>query len=153
MKRHVAIVVALACFFPSANAASRRFAKYKKIEAYEVRPDILMLPTYSRDGRVCEIGLEMLHYSPQSVMLSSSMSRKEIDQVFNELVSAKERGPRSKDFSRDVIVEDGGGRTRISVFKNVVLKIYSRVASTVGGGEPTEPNLVATIEWIHRKCR
>jgi hypothetical protein len=29
-------------------------AKYKAVEAYEVRPGILVFPTYSEDGEVCE---------------------------------------------------------------------------------------------------
>ena len=153
MTKAFGVLLVLVVLLPSAQAANKRFTKYKRVEAYEVRPGVLMLPSYSADGKVCEIGLEVLHYSPKSVMLSSSMSRQEIDQIFDELVPAKERGPRSKTFSRDVILEAGGGRTRISNYRNVVLLVYSRVAPTVGHGEPSESNLVATIQWIHRKCR
>lgn len=117
MKTLVRMLMVMLVLVPWAHAASRRFAKYKRIEAYEIWPDILMLPSCSADGRVCEIGLEMLHYSPQSVMLSSSMSRKEIDQIFDELVPAEERGPRSKTFNRDFTVEDGGSRTGISTLQ------------------------------------
>jgi hypothetical protein len=48
-----------------ASAQSSRFSKYKTVEAYEIGPGILMMPNFSSDGQVCEIGLEILHYSPK----------------------------------------------------------------------------------------
>ena len=59
--------VAFICVFlpVGASAQSSRFSKYKTLEAYEIGPGILMMPNFSSDGQVCEIGLEILHYSPK----------------------------------------------------------------------------------------
>jgi hypothetical protein len=32
------------------------FSNYKAVEAYEIRPGILMMPRYAKDGSVCEVG-------------------------------------------------------------------------------------------------
>jgi hypothetical protein len=67
-----------------------KFSKYHSIEAYEIRPGILMIPRYSQDGQVCEMGLQRMHYSPEIVRFDSSLSRSEIDGLFDELVPADE---------------------------------------------------------------
>src|SRR5690242_8168500 len=41
-----------------ANSESPKFAKYKPVVSYEIRPEILIMPTYSTDGEVCQIGVE-----------------------------------------------------------------------------------------------
>jgi len=62
----------------SANPVDGRFARYKQIEAYEIRPDILMMPSYTSDGQICEIGLEKRQYSPAMVRLEPSLTRRSI---------------------------------------------------------------------------
>jgi hypothetical protein len=106
------------------NAMHENFAKYKKIEAYEVRPGILLMPSYSADGQLCEIGLEKLHYSPELIRLDSGLSRMEIDQIFDELVPAEERGPKSKDPSGTLITQGGQSLTTNVDFQNVSIQIY-----------------------------
>src|SRR5208282_383403 len=100
-------LIGLACvfmlLFPTMKPQSKKFSKYKAIETYEVRPGFLIMPRYSDDGLVCEIGLEKLHYSPEMIRLDSSLSREEIDQIFDELVPADERGPKTKDFGANLI--------------------------------------------------
>ncbi len=83
-----------ACFAMISLLAVRphndKFSKYHSIEAYEIRPGILMIPRYSQDGQVCEMGLQRMHYSPEIVRFDSSLSRSEIDGLFDELVPADE---------------------------------------------------------------
>ena len=134
------------------NPAQETFAKYKAVEAYEIRPGILMMPRYSTDGQVCEIGLEKLHYSPETIRLDSSLSRKEIDQVFDELVSADERGPSSKDFAGTLMTQSGHSLTTNIDFQNVSIQIYGD-ASTAAKGKTTVDEVVATLKWKSRKCR
>ena len=137
----------------SANPVHEKFAKYKAIEAYEIRPGVLMMPRYSSDGRVCEIGLEKLLYSPETIRLDSSLSREEIDQIVDELVPADERGPRSEDFPTDVMSEMGGGMTTIRVFKNVSIDIYGATSPFARKHETIVDEVVATIKWKDRKCQ
>ena len=135
----------------AANPVHEIFTKYKPVEAYEIRPGILMMPRYSADGQVCEIGLEKLHYSPETIRLDSSLSREEVDQVFYELVPADERGPSSKDFAGTIITRGGQSLTTNVDFQHVSIQIYGD-ASSPGGGATTVNEVVATLKWKSRKC-
>jgi hypothetical protein len=135
----------------SLNPAHEQFAKYKAIEAYEVRPGILMMPRYSGDGQVCEIGLEKLHYSSEMIRLGSELSRKEIDEVFDELVPANEKGPRSKDFLGTLITQVGGSLTTNIDFQNMSILIYGNAVANKG--RTTVDQVAATLKWKNRSCR
>jgi hypothetical protein len=128
------------------------FSKYKAVEAYEVRPGILMMPSYAEDGQVCEIGLEKRHYSPEVIRLDPDFSHEQIDQIADELVPASERGPKSKDFANDLIVVDGRGMTTISTYENVSIQIHSAVSPKSKKQEIVATDVAATIQWKNRKC-
>ncbi len=153
MSKLIGLAFAVLLLLPSANSAREKFAQYKAIEAYEIRPGILMMPRYSAGGQACEIGLEKLHYSTATISLDSSLSRKEVDQIFGELVPAKERGPRSKDFPRTLITQVGHGITTNTEYENVSIQIYSSASAVSGQGGITADDVVATIKWKNRKCQ
>jgi hypothetical protein len=158
MSKLIGSVVAVALVFLLAQPTRDRFAKYKAIEAYEIRPGILVMPTYSADGQVCEIGLERLHYSPEVIRLDSSLSRKDIDQIFEELVPDYERGPKPENPIEQIL---GGGisghaMTSAEQYQNVSIYIYG----SLSGGEfddskapATLDEVVATVKWKNRKCQ
>ena len=134
------------------HSASTTFARYKAVEAYEIRPGVLMMPRYSSDGQVCEIGLEARHYSPEKIRLDANLSRPEIDNIFDELVPTDERGPKtSLLLGTDQILEVGKGLITTSQYKNVSLQIYSAV-STSKKHEIVSEDVAATIRWNDRKC-
>jgi len=136
-----------------ANPAQNRFAKYKAIEAYEIRPGILIMPKYSAEGQVCEIGLEKLHYSGEKIRLDSGLQRNEIDEIFDELAPADERGPRAKDFESDLITQDGPSLVTIMIFEKVSIQIYGNASPAAGKGPITVNEVAATLKWKNRKCR
>lgn len=146
-----AAAVAMLLLFSAAYHSHNNFAKYKAVEAYEIRPGVLMMPSYSSDGQVCQIGLEKLHYSSGNIRLDSSLSRKEIDQIFDELVPADVRGPRSKDFPRPVMSEAGGVLVTAVVYQNVTIQIYGSVADEKNASIVDE--VVATLKWRNRNCQ
>ncbi len=119
MSRLIGAVMAVILFSPSINSALEGFAKYKAVEAYEIRPGILMMPSYSADGQVCEIDLEVRHYSSELVRLDSDLSRTEIDQILDEVVPDSERGPKAKDPLGTLITRSGGGLTTDIDFEHV----------------------------------
>ena len=132
-----------------ARPQSGGFLKYKTVEAYEVRPGILMMPRYSDDGRVCAIGLERRHYSADEVRLDSAMEREVIDQIADELVPSGERGLRTMGTGgRDLISESGNSLVRFAEYENVSIRVYSDNSRTCRRG-----NVVAVIEWKNRQCR
>ena len=120
------------------NKQSDQFSKYKKVEAYEVRPGILMMPRYAEDGQVCEIGLERWHFLPQEI----------------ELAPANERGPRPKSLlERGMIDLMGNSMVSSDEYENISIKIYGPILPTSKADEIDTANIVATITWKKRKCQ
>jgi hypothetical protein len=97
-----AVSIALAMFVV-AKPQSERFSKYKALEAYEVRPSILMMPHYAKDGNLCEIDLERLHFLPGRIDLDSGLTIEEINAVANELIPRSERGQRQSSLDSTVL--------------------------------------------------
>ena len=153
MSKLIGPVLAAMLLLVAANPDRERFARYKAVEAYEIRPGILMMPRYSADGQVCEIGLEKLHYSPEKIRLDSSLSRKEIDQIFDELVPTAARGPKPT-----VLLEQGmttfSGRGMVSdeEYQNVSIQTYSNVLSEEKDAVKVD-EVTATLKWKNRKCQ
>lgn len=136
----------------TANAARERFSKYKAVEAYEIRPGVLMIPRYSPDGQVCEIALEKLHYTSKKIRLDSSLSRKEIDQIFDELVPNDERGPQPKEpLKRGMTTFEGQGMVSEDEYRNVSIRIYGNTSPASGDGVMVD-EIVATLRWKNREC-
>jgi len=137
----------------NATTTQQRFAKYRKIEAYEIRPGILIMPKYSAEGQVCEIGLEKMHYSGEKISLDSGLQRNEIDEIFDELAPTDERGPRAKDFESDLITQDGPSLVTIMIFEKVSIQIYGNASPAAGKGPITVNEVAATLKWKQRVCR
>jgi hypothetical protein len=136
----------------SAMSSQRPFAKYQAIEAYEVRPGILMMPRYTVDNEVCEIGLERLHYSPKLIRLESGLSRTEINQTIDELVPSDERGKATKE-SNALITQSGASLTTRMEYENVRIEIYGAVSPSNRKGDTTVNEVIAKITWKKRQCR
>jgi hypothetical protein len=145
--------VAAVLLLVAASPVRERFAKYKTVEAYEIRPGILMMPRYAADGQVCEIGLQKLHYSPEKIRLDSSLSRKEIDAVFDELVPSSERGPKPTGLlEQGMTTQSGASMVSDEEYQNVSIQIYSAVVSEQKDAV-TADDVTATLKWKNRKCQ
>jgi len=152
MSKLIGVALIATLLLPSANLAREQFAKYRAIEAYEVRPGILMMPRYSDDGHVCEIGLEKLHYSPDKIRLDSSLSRTEVDEIFDELVPVAQRGERLKGIAGNLSTESGQDLTTNIEFDNVSIQIYAQILSA-SKRRTIVDEVAATLRWKNRKCR
>jgi hypothetical protein len=153
MLKLIVAVLAVMVFSPSINSSREGFAKYKAAEAYEVRPGILMMPRYSADGRVCEIGLEVRHYSPELVRLDSDLSQTQIDQVLEDVVPDGERGPKAKDPIGTLITRSGSALTTNIDYENISVQIYDRVISQPKKNEVHTENVAVVIHWKGRECQ
>ena len=143
----LACAVMSLCFLEGSQ--SGRFLKYRAIEAYEIRPGILMMPKYSDDGQVCEATIEKHHYSNEGANLDSSIRREVIIQIADELVPLNERGPLITDMGREYIsAYSGNSVTTYADYKNVSIRIFG-IASPVGSAG----DIVAVIHWNNRKCQ
>ena len=151
MTKLIGFVCALVFLQYSGNHGHEMFAKYKAVEAYEIRPGILMMPRLSDDGKVCEIGLEKRHYSPEIIYYDSDLSRQIIDQIADEIVPMNERGKR--DTSLDgLTITAGHGSVTLEEYENVVIKIYNGISFTSRKREIEENPIAARIIWKNRKC-
>ena len=155
MRRMIGVVVtASSLLLGVTESRHAMFSKYRTVEAYEVRPGILMMPTYSEDGRVCEIGLERRHYSPDKVVLDSGLSRSEIDQIIDELVPIRERGPKSENLlERGGIILEGNSLVKSEGYENVTIRMYREASSPSSSHGIAASDVAVTITWNHRKCR
>jgi hypothetical protein len=153
MLRLIGAVLAVTLLSPSFNSTHEGFAKYKAVEAYEVRPGILMMPNYSADGHVCEIGLATRHYSPELIRLDSDLSRTEIDQIFEEIVPDSERGPRVEDPTGTLIMGRGKGITTNIDYEYVSVQIYSEVTSQPKKKPVVADTIAGVIRWKNRECQ
>jgi hypothetical protein len=153
MPRLIGAVMAVMLFSLSFYSDHEDFAKYRAVEAYEVRPGILMMPRYSADGHACEIGLEVRHYSPELTRLDSDLSRAEIDQILDEVVPDSERGPRANDPIGTLITRSGGGVATNIDFQRVWVQIYGHVISQPQRKEVITENVAVIIHWKGRECQ
>jgi hypothetical protein len=132
MTKLIGLTCALALLVVPAKLRNGPFSKYKRVEAYEVRPGILMMPRYAADGQVCMAVLQKDHYVDGVKELDSTLPREAIMQIFDELALPAERGPLTlnKEFDR---LEFYGGNTVTAFhdYKNVSIDI-SRPASSPG---------------------
>ena len=150
MSQLIGLACTLMLLFSAQNPHGDRFLKFKAVEAYEIRPGILMMPRYSEDGQVCEIELERQRYSSGKIYLGSSLSRKDINELADELVPDGERGPKIGEWDR--ITGVGRGMTTSSIYENVAIEIYSAIQPTSVEHETVVNNIAAAIKWKNRKC-
>lgn len=126
---------------------------YKVIESYEIKPGVLIMPRYSQDGQICEIGVEKRLYSPEQVSVDPTLPRKTIQEVFDELVPSRARGPLAKDFGEDLILPGARSTTTKIGYENVVLQIFSKRIPSSRKNEIIEADIAATIQWRNRTCK
>jgi hypothetical protein len=138
-------------FLLTASPQNSTFLEYKAVEAYEVHPGILMFPRYAEDGRVCEVGLERLHYSPEKIVLYSTLYRQDIDSIVDELAPASERGARSGRPPDGLFSMTGLGMTAIEQYEHVTVQIHSALP---GLSEKSNiDTIAAVITWRDRLCK
>jgi hypothetical protein len=157
MSSITALVLGVVVLLFSASSGRDRFAKYKAVEAYEVRKGVLLMPRYAPDGELCEIGLQRRAYSPESLHPSAAVSRDEINQIFDELVPADERGLRSAEPPLDTLITQSGHTMTFSTdYENVRLLIAYEVLPNSGKRNTHHVEIgddVAVIQWKNRKCQ
>jgi hypothetical protein len=156
----VSVVGLVSCVVSTLGAASQtedKFKRYKAVEAYEVRPGVLMMPRYDSTGHVCQIGLEKLHYSPEVIRHGSGWSRKEIrhgsdwsPKEIDELVAelAPERGART---DHEETSFDGDTITTIFGYENVTIEIHAWQQKSSQKDSAAEQDAVV-IRWNNREC-
>jgi hypothetical protein len=149
------MLVAASAFLAGSVSSDVDLTKYKRVEAYQIRPGILMMPRYTADGELCEVGFQRQIYSAEVVRLNPDLSQEEIDSLINQVSPASERGPRSDILgSGDLMMVDGVGETTIRDYENVTVDILAPVSHRGCKKNQicTEGNLALVIKWKNRNC-
>ena len=141
-------LIASICFLAFVvGQSSNRLGKYHAVEAYEVRPGIIVMPIYAANHDVCELSIERRHYSNDSVDMDALMPKEQIVSVFDELLPQEERGglgrwklPRDTEISET----DGGVVTTRIPYENVTLAMY--------GKKESQKYIAAIISWNKQLC-
>jgi hypothetical protein len=87
----ITVVVVFLTTFGGAQTQHQLEEKYPKVNAYLVRPNILLTARYSTDGRVCEMALQPVRWTGDTVLLFP-LSEEESIRVVEEIVPESERG-------------------------------------------------------------
>jgi hypothetical protein len=149
-------IISLACggalLLSFQSSERQRFSGLRTVDAYEIRPGILVMPRYAADGQVCEIGLQNRLYFPEKVNVDDDLSRDEIEQAFEELVPASERGPELPGYQAHPMSEVGNAITTNTDYEHVSLEIVGKALPSKRH-EVVEETVVAIIHWKNRKCQ
>ena len=143
MIRLSCIACAAAVLIVGLNAQQKMFGKYKPIQAYEIRPNVLAIPRQAVDGQICEVRIEKI---------GAALRQHEIEDITEELAPVAERGRRWKGLDTGVVM--GMAYTGETVYEDVTIASSGGVTSTLGkppNFDFTGPFIV-TIEWTKRKC-
>ena len=146
----ITTTVVVAMFLPTMGAAQTQRQleeKYPKVSAYLVRPNILLTARYSSDGRVCEMVLQPVRWTGDTVLLFP-LSEEETVRVVEELVPESERGKRK-----------GGlfGVDKLSIFAGHSISTpYTYENITIDFAGTTDKggaDMVAVVTWHDRSCK
>jgi hypothetical protein len=141
------IICASVVLLLGATPQRSQFSKYRAVEAYEIRPGILVIPTYANDGSVCEAGIEKLHYSHHAINLDSTLSPTVLNQIVDELAPPDMRGKSKSELGRDAVDEDGPSISTSVEYENISVQMFANERSASAEGD-----IVSTIRWKHRQC-
>ena len=146
MARLISVACVVALLLPIAEPQHGRFSGDTPVEAYEIRPGILIMPKYTGDGQLCQVVIQRDHYTKGIVDLDSTLSREVVSQIFDELAPPAERGPLTTNKALEGLsLYGGGGVTTYFDYEHVLLDI-SRPASSPG-------YVVALVTWKDRECQ
>jgi hypothetical protein len=153
----VGLVSSAVSTFGAGSQSENEFKRYKAVEAYEIRPGVLMMPRYDSTGQVCQIGLEKLHYSPEVIRQGSSWSAKSVRHgadwsrnEINELVAelAPDRGG-GLDHEESLL--DGDRIITTFGYENVTVEIHMWQQKSSQKDSAGEQDAVV-IRWNYRPC-
>lgn len=148
MLRSIVVSCTVAALLLFAKPQTDRFSKYKTVETYEIRPGILMMPEYAKDGQVCQMILEKHHFSNDKADLNSGIPRETLIELINELVPIDERGRQTMNFGKEYISSySGQSMNTFAEYENVSIDIFGTQSHRNGAGD-----IVAVIQWKKRTC-
>ena len=122
--------------------------KYPKVNAYLVRPNILLTARYSADERVCEMALQPVRWTGDTVLLFP-LSEEETIRVVEEIVPESDRGKKLGGLL--------GTDDKVSAFHGhsfTTPYTYEKITVNFAGtADKGGANMVAVVTWRDRSCK
>jgi hypothetical protein len=150
MMARLAIICMTPLLILATDLQRGKLGRLHSVETYEIRPGILVIPTYSGAGEVCSIVLEKRHVSSGSIDLDAEMSREDIYGIFDELAPGSERGQSKLNLKDggDLTLVDGGTFTTIAEYENVSIQMHGKSKELA-----PEHYVAAVIKWKKQTCK
>ena len=129
--------------------SSDRIRKYPAVEAYEIRPGVVLTPIYTAHHDLCEIGIEKRHYFNNKVDMNAAMTEEEILSMFDELVPMEERGGPAEGLPPDTEISEsdlGMLSTRVP-YEDVTVTMYG-----LKDRPDRQKYIAAIISWNDTPC-
>lgn len=145
----VGIVAVALCipFIVTAQTQQQLEQKHPKVNAYLVRPNLLLTAKFASDGRVCEMVLEPRRWTEEKVVLVSTLSEPDTIRVIEEIVPESERGNRLKGSPFDGMTSvAGGSSTTFYKYENMTIEFYGNTRQQCTG------DMVAFVKFTNRSC-
>jgi len=140
MSRSIALLVAASALLAADSPSEVNLSKYKKVEAYEIRPGILMMPVYNAKRELCEIGLQPRSYSPGVMRLGYGFPKDVVFQIFEDLVPTETRGPQPANLiARSGIFFSGHSANEYEEYENVSIHMGYGFSSLANEKHPRKP--------------
>jgi hypothetical protein len=118
------------------------------VNAYFVRPNILLAARYSTDGRVCEMALQSVRWTGDTVLLFP-LSEEETIRVVEEIVPEDERGEKLGGLL--------GTDDKVSVFSGHSFETpytYEKITVNFAGTTGRDgAGMVAVVTWRDRSFK
>ena len=126
----------------AAQMQSQLDEKYPKVNAYLVRPKILLTARYSTGGLVCEMVLQPVRWTGDTILLFP-MSEEETIHVVEEIVPESERGKKL-----DAVFSRITGHGVETTYRYEKITVNFAGTTDKGGAD-----LVAVVTWRDRSCK
>jgi hypothetical protein len=136
--------------FGWSQSAADLAQKYRRHDAYELEPGVVLSARFATNGLVCEMDVEQTHFKDDVVDLGIGIEPDGIATLLDRLVPSSERGDKDGEFSGSMTAS-GPRMTMTYTYANVIVHVISFVEThkktlTIVG--PT----VLKITWRNRSC-
>lgn len=123
-------------------------SKYPVVSSYEVRPGILVIPSYASDRQVCELWIQKQNATRSGIRLDNYMSDELIKEIVDELVPPSVRGKSSRGEEWDGVDLIVGVVWIVSYqYENLTITVSQRTEN------PRQGPRILVITWKNRACK